>query len=109
MSTFVIKTPRLILRPSGEEDSAPYAALNANLEVRRYWPGTLSPEDSDAEAARLRSHIDGHGFGFWAAEAPCVARFIGFVGLKHAPVGLPFAPENGAVGVIDRTRMSRRP
>ena len=92
MPAFVIKTPRLILRAWREEDSAQYAALNADPEVRRYWPSTLSAEESDAEAARLQSHIEEHGFGFWAAEAPGVARFIGFVGLKHAPPDLPFAP-----------------
>ncbi len=92
MPAFFIKTPRLFLRPGGEVDSPPHAALNADPEVRRYWPGTLSTEESDAEAARLQSHIEEQGFGFWAAEAPGVACFIGFVGQKHAPPDLPFAP-----------------
>jgi RimJ/RimL family protein N-acetyltransferase len=92
MATFVIKTPRMILRPWRDEDYAPYAALNADPEVRRYWPSTLSKEESDAQAARLQKHIGEHGFGFWAAEAPGVARFIGFVGLKHVEPDLPFAP-----------------
>ena len=49
-------------------------------------------EESDAEAASLQKHIQEHGFGFWAAEAPGVARFIGFIGLKHVVPDLPFAP-----------------
>lgn len=92
MPTFVIKTPRLILRPWCDEDHAPYAALNADPEVRRYWPTTLNREESDAQAARLQKHIDEHGFGFWAVEAPSVADFIGFIGLMHAQSDLPFAP-----------------
>jgi ribosomal-protein-alanine N-acetyltransferase len=92
MTTFVIKTPRLILRPWREEDYAPYAALNADPEVRRYWAATLSAAESDAQATRLRRHIEERGFGFWAAEAPGVARFIGFIGLKPVEPDLPFAP-----------------
>ncbi len=58
MPTYVIKTPRMILRPWQDEDYAPYAALNADPEVRRYWPATLGVEESDAEAARLQKHIE---------------------------------------------------
>jgi RimJ/RimL family protein N-acetyltransferase len=54
MPTFVIKTPRMILRPWRDEDYAPYAALNADPEVRRSWAGALSMEESDAEAAGLQ-------------------------------------------------------
>jgi len=92
MPTFVIRTPRMILRPWRDEDNAPYAALNADPEVRRYWPATLSKEESDAQAARLQKHIEEHGFGFWAAEVLGLARFIGFVGLKPVEPDLPFAP-----------------
>ncbi len=92
MSSLVIKTPRMILRPWRDEDYASYAAMNADPEVRRYWPATLSREESDAQAAGLQKHIEEHGFGFWAAEAPGVARFIGFVGLQYAGPDLPFAP-----------------
>jgi RimJ/RimL family protein N-acetyltransferase len=82
----------MILRTWRDEDYAPYAALNADPEVCRYWTATLSMEESNAQAAGLQKHIDEHGFGFWAAEAPGVARFIGFIGLKHAEPDLPFAP-----------------
>ena len=40
----------------------------------------------------MQKHIEEHGFGFWAAEAPGVAGFIGFVGLMHVGPDLPFAP-----------------
>jgi RimJ/RimL family protein N-acetyltransferase len=88
----VIKTQRMILRPWRREDYAPFAALNADPEVRRYWPATLCEEESDAEATRLQEHVEEHGFGFWAAEAPGVAPFIGCIGLKHVGPELPFAP-----------------
>jgi RimJ/RimL family protein N-acetyltransferase len=92
MPAIVIETPRLILRPWRDDDFARYAALNADPDVRRYWPSTLSRQESDAEATRLRRHVDTQGFGFWAVEAPGVAPFIGFIGLKHAPSDLLFSP-----------------
>ena len=55
MPTFVIKTPRMILRPWRDEDYAPYAALNADPEVRHYWAGALSMEESDAEGRGSRN------------------------------------------------------
>ena len=86
-----LRTPRLLLRPWRDTDLAPFAALNADPEVRRWFPGTLTREDSDAQAARIQDDIATHGFGFWAVEAPGTAPFIGFVGLKHVPFA-PLAP-----------------
>ena len=85
-------TPRLLLRPWREDDFAPYAALNADPEVRRWFEGTLTREQSDAQAIELQSHIAAHGFGFWAVEVPGVAPFVGFVGLKHVSFDAPFTP-----------------
>lgn len=87
-----LRTPRLLLRPWQTADLPAYAALNADSEVRRWFPGTLAREQSDAQAARLQEHIAAHGFGFWAVEAPGTAPFIGFVGLQRVDFAAPFAP-----------------
>jgi len=92
LSVFVIRTPRLILRSWVDTDYLPYAALNADPEVRRFWPSTLSREESNAQAVGIRDHIEKYGFGFWAVEVPGISEFIGFVGLKHVDPKLPFAP-----------------
>ena len=89
----MLRTERLLLRPWRDDDLAPYAALNADPEVRRWWAtGTLSRSQSDEQAAFLRRHLEVHGFGFWAVEVPGVAPFIGFVGLNHVPERYHFAP-----------------
>lgn len=88
----VLRTDRLILRPWRDGDLAPYAALNADPQVRRFWPSTLTAEESDRQAADLQGHIAAHGFGFWAVEVPGVAPFIGFIGLKHSDADIPYAP-----------------
>ena len=65
----MIRTERLVLRAWREEDLPAYAALNADPEVRRFFPATLTRAESDAQAARLQAHVEEHGFGFWAVEA----------------------------------------
>jgi len=87
-----LHTPRLRLRAWRDSDRPPYAALNADAEVRRWFPGTLTRAESDAQVEALQEHLTRHGFGFWAVEVPGVAPFIGFVGLQHVPPTLPFAP-----------------
>ena len=87
-----LRTGRLLLRPWREADLPVFAALNADPDVRRWAPGILSRAESDAQAARFQAHIAAHGFGFWAAEIPGVASFIGFVGLQHVTFPAPFTP-----------------
>ena len=87
-----LRTSRLLLRPWRDADLPAYAALNADEQVRRWFPGTLTRARSDDEAARLQRHTEAHGFGFWAVEVPGAAPFIGVVGLKWVSFAAPFAP-----------------
>ena len=87
-----LRTERLLLRQWRQTDRPAFAAMNADPEVRRFFTRTLTAEESDASADRIERHIAEHGFGFWAIEAPCVAPFIGFVGLAHVRFEAPFAP-----------------
>lgn len=88
----IITTPRLLLRNWRDEDRVPYAALNADLRVRRYFSSTLTREQSDRQIDGFRDHIAEHGFGFWALEVPNVADCIGFVGLARCSFPAPFTP-----------------
>ena len=73
--------PRVRLRAWYDADLAPFAALNADPEVMRHFPALLTRAESDAFAARVRAHIDAHGFGLWALEVPQIG-FAGFVGVS---------------------------
>lgn len=86
------ETERLILRQWLPSDRAPFAELNADPEVMRYFPATLSREESDALADRAQAMIERHGWGFWAVEQKEDGDFIGFVGLNIPAVDLPFNP-----------------
>jgi len=86
-----VETPRLVLRQWRSADRQPFAALNGDPSVTEYLL-PLTESESDALAGRLAAGIDEHGWGFWAVEAPGVAPFIGFVGIKPLQPVLPFAP-----------------
>jgi ribosomal-protein-alanine N-acetyltransferase len=85
-------TDRLLLRRWREDDSGPFAALNADPVAMEYFPAPLTPAESDALADRIESHFEDRGYGLWAVEIPGAAGFIGFVGLADVPADLPPAP-----------------
>lgn len=85
-------TPRLILRPWREADLAPFAAINADPEVMRFFPKRLNRTESDAFAREIIARHAAQGFGFWAVEEKAGAPFIGFVGLNRPKPDLPFGP-----------------
>lgn len=86
------RTKRLILRPWREEDLAPFAAMNADPEVARYFVSTLTREQSDALAGRAFEHFGRHGFGPWAVERAGTSDFIGFTGLSIPEFETAFTP-----------------
>lgn len=82
-------TDRLILRRWRESDRDPFAALNADPEVRQHFVSVLSREESDESVDRFEAMFDEHGFGLWAVERRDTNEFIGFTGLAPMPAGIP--------------------
>ncbi|MGW3729076.1 GNAT family N-acetyltransferase [Streptomyces sp. NPDC000851] len=85
-----LRTDRLLLRDWRESDLAPWAAMNADPEVRRYFPDVLTKERTDAAAARFQAALERRGWGFWAVEVLDTGEFIGFTGLDPVEDGQPF-------------------
>lgn len=85
-----LRTDRLLLREWRESDLAPWAALNADPEVRRYLPGVPTREQCDAAVARFQAALEQRGWGFWAVEVRGTGEFIGFTGLDPVEEGQPF-------------------
>lgn len=88
----MLTTDRAILRQWRTSDREPFAAMNADPEVMRFFDRNRSRAESDATASKLEAHIGEHGFGFWAAELIDSGEFIGFVGIEHTPDNLPCSP-----------------
>jgi RimJ/RimL family protein N-acetyltransferase len=97
-----IRTDRLVLRRWRESDREPYAALNADPEVMRYFPATLDRAASHASIDRMEDLFRGQGFGLWALEVAATGEFIGFTGLNPMPDGVP-----GAGGMEVGWRLAR--
>jgi RimJ/RimL family protein N-acetyltransferase len=76
-----VRTERLLLRGWREEDKLPYSLLNADPEVMRHFPSTLSQQQSDELVDGIMRFWSGHGYGLWAVERLDTHAFIGFTGL----------------------------
>ncbi|MER0477636.1 GNAT family N-acetyltransferase [Streptomyces sp. Edi2] len=85
-----LQTERLLLRAWRPADLAPWAAMNADPEVRRYFPEVLTREQSEASAARFQACLDERGWGWWAVEVRATGEFIGFTGLDPVDEDMPF-------------------
>jgi RimJ/RimL family protein N-acetyltransferase len=92
----VLTTSRLVLRRWREEDRAPFAAMNADPEVMRYFRASLTQAESDAFVDRIEATFATQGFGLWALELRASGDFIGFTGLWPMP---PDAPGAGGIEV----------
>jgi RimJ/RimL family protein N-acetyltransferase len=85
-----ISTERLIMRDWRESDLAPWAAMNADPEVRRYLGPLLTFEQASAWVLDFQDDLDRYGFGFWALEVRASGEFIGFTGLGTVDEEMPF-------------------
>ncbi|CAN5482526.1 GNAT family N-acetyltransferase [soil metagenome] len=87
-----IATERLVLRGWRESDRAPYAVLNADPEVMRHFPSTLTREQSDQMVDRIEAAWTSTAHGLWAVERIDRGEFIGFVGLAAPTWVTDFTP-----------------
>jgi RimJ/RimL family protein N-acetyltransferase len=72
-------------------DRQPFARMNADPEVMRYFPATLDRAASDALVDRIEARFAEQGYGLWALERIVDATFLGFAGLNPMPEGTPGA------------------
>lgn len=84
-----LRTARLILRQWRPSDLEPFAQLNADPEVMRFFPARLSRAESDALAERIRLRIEEAGIGLFALESRESGEFLGFTGLNPMPEWSP--------------------
>lgn len=87
-----METERLILRAWIYEDRKPFAEMNGNVNVMRYFPATLSADESDAFVDRINAEFEDTGFGLYAVEIKESGEFIGYVGFHRFTFEAPFSP-----------------
>src|SRR5689334_7564932 len=85
-------TERLIMRQWRESDREPFAALNADPEVMRYFLSTMTRAECDAFVDLIAGLIDERGWGLWALEERSSGEFLGFTGLLAPSFDAHFTP-----------------
>ncbi len=90
----MMETERLRIRDWQQSDYEPYAKLCSDSHVMRYFPHTLTKQQSDDQLDLMRRLIAERGWGFWAVELKATGQLIGFVGLHYQDEnsGIPNAP-----------------
>ncbi len=68
----------------------PFAELNADPEIMRFFPKTASYEKSFQLADRIREQIDKDGWGLWAVDIE--GQFAGFTGFMTQNYEAHFTP-----------------
>lgn len=85
-----IRTDRLILRPWRDDDLAPWAALNADPEVREFWPDVLTSSQADSIMREFAGDLELRGWGWWAVEVAATGQFIGMAGIDPVDADMEF-------------------
>lgn len=76
-------TSRLALRAWRDEDLPAFAAMHADTRVMKYFPASLTPEESAAFFERIRCEFTTEGFGLYAIERREDGMLLGFTGLHR--------------------------
>jgi ribosomal-protein-alanine N-acetyltransferase len=82
----------LQLRDWEETDLEPFSGLNADEQVMRYFPRTLSTEESNGFYQSIIAEFKECGFGLYAVEVKETKHFIGFIGFHRATFEADFTP-----------------
>ena len=92
-TTLHLATPRLLLRPWQDSDRAPFAAMNADPNVMRYFPALMTQEESDAAADRYNQQLARDGFTMFALEDRTDGTFLGVLGAQTMRFEIPNLPQ----------------
>ena len=79
-----------MLRQWADDDRSPFAEMNADPDVMRYFPDVMNKQESDAMVDRIKQGFETNGFGLWAVEID--GRFAGFTGLNRTTFETPMGP-----------------
>jgi RimJ/RimL family protein N-acetyltransferase len=88
-----LETSRLILRRWQEADRAPFAAMNADPVVMRFFAAPFTTEQSNETIDRYLAAFDREGLSFFAAILRDTGAFAGTIGLQTMRDVIPNLPQ----------------
>ncbi len=92
MPTIITQTERLTLRTWSKEDITPFAEMCADKEVMRYFPATLSFQETENLVNRFQERYEQDGYTYYVVEIKETGEFIGFCGMLMQTYESPFTP-----------------
>ena len=87
-----IETERLLLRRWLESDLDAFTSMNADATVMRYFPATLSANETRAFYDSIQQEFSEYGYGLYAAEEKKSGDFIGYIGFHWSRFDMDFCP-----------------
>ena len=92
MNDFLLSTERLGLRNWIDSDMEPFAQMNMDKEVMKYFPKTLSYSETLEMVERIKLYFSKNNFGLYAVEHKVTHKFIGFTGFSTPSFEAFFTP-----------------
>jgi ribosomal-protein-alanine N-acetyltransferase len=87
-----LETERLLLRGWKEEDITEFRLLNKDPRVMRYFPKTLTEQETDSVYKMIEEEFSNFGYGPYVVETKANHEFIGILGFHRATFEAPFTP-----------------
>lgn len=92
MAHYLFHSDRLGFRNWRDADLPPMAAINADPEVMRFFPGTQTLQQTSDFIARAQRQYDEKRFTYFAVDRLDTDAFIGFIGLSRQTYEADFTP-----------------
>ncbi len=92
MTDYILTTDRLRLRHWKDSDIEPFAAMNMDKKVMRFFPKTLSYSETLYFIDRIKLHFEKYNFGLFVVEEKSTKEFLGFTGFSIPTFDSYFTP-----------------
>lgn len=92
MSQYLFKSERLGFRNWKNSDIKLMAEINADKEVMRFFPRTLTEQETTEFITKMQHQFKQKGFCYFAVDNLKNGEFIGFIGLSHQNFEFEFTP-----------------
>lgn len=91
-TTHLFTTPRLGFRTWKESDLPAFAAMNADLEIMRFFQKPLIEAESKAMMERMNTHFKEKGYCYFAVDMIKTGELVGMIGLGWKTFDASFTP-----------------
>jgi ribosomal-protein-alanine N-acetyltransferase len=86
------ETDRLRFRDWQQNDFVSFKKMNADREVMRYFPSTLTADESAEFLKKIKDEFKERGYSLYAVELKDTGEFIGYIGFHLSTFEADFTP-----------------